>query len=301
LSVRAQKAKELVMGLTTKTIVAVYGFLFLAPAKVDFGYPIFLAIGPDRTIYVSDQNVPAIYKIASDGTTTTLYRGQKQYRTPLYRPRGLAVEKDGSLVVCDPATMDVYRLAPNGKATPMTGKKVKLLNGVETTMGDVFIQPEGIAAADDGTVYVTDLKLRAVFRIGKDNKPIKLADVPAPRGIAIDRDGSLLVVSHSDGQLRRVTRDGKVTAVVGGRPFGFPLSICVRADGNYVITDNYSKALWLVTPQGKVEKLVEGDPLKNPTSVAIDNQGNLAIADPHSRKVFWLSPQKQFTVAAESK
>lgn len=270
-------------------------------AKVEFDYPIFLAVGPDRAVYVSDQNVPAIYKIGADGKVATVYKGKKQYRTPLYRPRGIAVDKDGSLIVCDPATMDVFRVLPDGKAIPLTGKKVKLLNGIETTMGDVFIQPEGVAIARDGTIYISDLRLRAVYRIGKDNKPVKLADVPAPRGLALDKDGSLLVLSHSDAQLRRVTTDGKVAIVVGGRPFGFPMSICVRADGNYVVTDNYSKSLWLVTPQGKAEKLVEGEPLKNPTSVALDTDGSLVVADPHKQKVFVVSPTKQVTVKAEAK
>lgn len=268
-------------------------------AKVEFDYPIFLALGPDRTIYVADQNVPAIYKIAPDGAASTVYKGSKQYRTPLNRPRGLAVEKNGDLLVCDAATMDVYRLSKDGKPQPLTGKKIKLLNGIETTMGDI-IQPESVAVAPDGTIYVSDLKQRIIFKI-KDGKPVKHAEVPAPRGLAIDKDGSLLVVSHSEAQLRRVAPDGKVTNVVAGRPFSFPISICVRQDGNYVVTDNYSKALWLVTPAGKVEKLVEGDPLKNPTGVAVDSAGNLAIADPHQKKIFWLSPEKKFTTAAEGK
>lgn len=273
----------------------------VSAAKVEFDYPIFLALGPDRTIYVADQHLPAIYKITPDGQASVLFKGKKQYRTPLYRPRGLAVDKAGNLIICDPATMDVYRLSPDGKAVGLTGKPVKLLNGIETNMGDVFVQPEGVAIAADGTIYVSDLKLRAVFKSGKDGKFTKLADVPAPRGLAIDKDGSVLVISHSEAQLQRISPDGKVSIVIGGRPFSFPMSICVLADGNYVVTDNYSKALWRVTPKGKAEKLVEGEPLKNPTSVAVDASGNLAIADPHKRQIFWLSPDKKFTVAAEGK
>lgn len=268
-------------------------------AKVEFDYPIFLTVGPDRTIYVADQNVPAIYKIAPDGSASTLFKGSKQYRTPLYRPRGLTLDKNGDLLVCDAATMDVYRLSKDGKPQPLTGKKIKLLNGIETTMGDI-IQPESVAVAPDGTIYVSDLKQRVIFKI-QDGKPVKHAEVPAPRGLAIDKDGSLLVVSHSEAQLKRVAPDGTVTNVIEGRPFSFPISICVLADGNYVVTDNYSKALWLVTPKGKAEKLIEGDPLKNPTGVAVDSAGNLAIADPHQKKIFWLSPDKKFTTAAEGK
>ena len=110
---------------------------------------------------------------------------------------------------------------------PLTGKKTKLLNGIETTMGEL-VQPEGVAVAADGTIYVTDLKLRAVFKI-EEHKPVKVAEIPAPRGIAVDTDGTLVVVSHSDSQLKRVDpTDGKVTDIVQARPFAFPLSVCVR-------------------------------------------------------------------------
>jgi sugar lactone lactonase YvrE len=270
------------------------------PAKVEFDYPLYLTVGPDRAIYVSDQNIPAVYKIGPDGSVKTIYRGKKLYRTPLYRPRGLCVEKSGSLLVCDPATYDVFRLSQDGVATPLSGKKTKLLNGMETTLGE-FINPEGVVVASDGTIFVTDIKYSAVFRIGADRKPVKHAAVPAPRGLAIDKDGSIVVISMSEAQLRRVAKDGKVTNIVEGRPFGFPLSVCVRGDGNYVVSDNYGRTLWLVTPKGKAEKLLDGEPFKKCTGVAIDEQGNLYVADPEQRKIILVSPEKKLTVVAEAK
>src|SRR5690606_13504049 len=115
----------------------------------------------------------------------------------------------------------------------------------------------------DGTIYVSDMKYQAIFKIGEDRKPVKVADVPAPRGIALDQDGSLVVVSNSPSQLKKVNLEsGEVSDIVSARPFSFPMSVCVRPDGKYVVTDNYSKALWLVDRQGKASKLVEGEPLK---------------------------------------
>jgi DNA-binding beta-propeller fold protein YncE len=282
-------------------LVMLASLLAADPAVAPFEYPIFVTIGPDRTLYIADQNIPAVFKLTASGEVGALYKGEKRYRTPLYRPRGLAVAQNGDLIVCDPATYDVYRLRPDGKATPLTGRNVKLLDGRETTLGEL-IQPEGAAVSADGKVYVSDMKYQAIFAIGDDRKPVKVADVPAPRGVAFDTDGTLLVVSNSPAQLKRVdVQSGEVTDVVGARPFRFPMSVCVRPDGQYIVTDNYSKALWLVTREGKASKWVEGEPLQNPTGVACDAEGNLAIADPHQRKIYWLSPEKQFSVAAESK
>lgn len=270
------------------------------PAVAEFDYPIFVAPGADGSVYVADQNIPAIYKLSPAGEVSTVYKGEKKYRTPLYRPRGLAALENGDLIVCDPATYDVYRVTAGGEAQPLTGQMVKLLDGRETTLGEL-IQPEGVAVAADGGIFVSDMKYQAIFKI-EDRKPVKVADVPAPRGIAFDTDGTLLVVSNSPAQLKRVdVSSGEVTDVVGARPFQFPMSVCVQPDGQYVVTDNYSKALWLVNREGKASKLVEGEPLVNPTGVACDKEGNLVIADPHQRKIFRLSPDKQFTVAAQAK
>jgi hypothetical protein len=271
------------MGLTGSLCALALTFAVAEP--VEFDYPIYLTVGPDDTVYVSDQFLPAIYKFTKDGVASTIYQGRKNYRTPLNRPRGLAFG-DG-LVVADPSTMDVYRVA-DGKANPVTGKPVTLLNKMETTMGDL-VQPEGVAIDKDGVIHVSDLRLRAICKIGKDNMMTRLAEIPAPRGIAFDKDGNLLVISHSNAQLKRVAPDGTVTDVIQARPFQFPLSICVRADGNYVVTDNYAKALWLVTTEGKASKLVEGAPLINPTGVGELSDGTLVVADPHAKTIFKVS------------
>lgn len=265
---------------------------------VEFQYPIYLAIGPDGTIFVSDQDVPAIVRIAPDRQSSVLFQGSRQYRTPLYRPRGLAVDAQGHVWACDPATMDVYRVGPDGTATPTTGKKIALLDKRETTMGDI-VQPEGIVLAPDGTVYVSDLRLHLIYRMGADKKLVELAKVPAPRGMALDKDGTLVVVSHSPNQLVRVDpKTGEVKPIVSARPFRFPLSVCVLPDGNYLVTDNYAKAIWKVTPEGKAEKWIEGEPLINPTGIATDGNGKIVIADPHAKKIFVVADDRKLEVLA---
>lgn len=276
-----------------------------APAKAPFEYPIFLTIGPDRSIYVADQDVPAVFRITPDGKVVTLFKGQRKYRTELYRARPLALDANGILLVGDPATMDVYKLGADGKAAPLTGKPVKHLNGMTANVGE-FLMPEGVAVGPDGTIYVADLRYAAIFKVPPgSNKPAKLADLPAPHGMVFDRDGTLVVVSHGESNLKRVRTDtGAVTDILAGRLptrkyVPFPLSVCVRPDGNYVVTDNYNRCLWLVSRDGKADVLVEGDPLKKCTGVACDKAGNLAIADPASQKIYWFSPDKKFSVAAE--
>ena len=104
-------------------VLCLLALLGVSPAKVEFDYPIYLTVGPDRSIYVSDQYIPAIYRIAADGKVTTLYKGKQQYRTPLYRPRGLALDAAGNVIVCDPATMGRFSHQPEGGGGAADGQE----------------------------------------------------------------------------------------------------------------------------------------------------------------------------------
>ena len=82
---------------------------------------------------------------------------KKQYRTPLYRPRGLAVGKAGELYVADTATMDVFRVTPDGKAASIDGFPPKFF-------------PRQIAAGPDNTIWVTmEVPGENIYEVAKMN------------------------------------------------------------------------------------------------------------------------------------
>jgi len=258
-------------------------------------YPLFLALDASGAAIVGDQDAPAIVKATFDGNVQTLFKASKQFRTPLNRPRGVAVDGNGDAYVCDPTTMDVYKLGTDGKPVGLTSRPIKELNGKAGVRGE-FIQPEGIAVAADGTVYVADLRLQTIFKLPKGSKPpTPLAKVDAPHGMALDPDGSLVVVSHGESHLVRVKlSDGSVSKILAGRLEAkippFPLSVARRADGSYLVTDNYNKCLWAVTPDGKPSIFAQLQEFKKVTGVAVAKDGKIAVADPGSGCVHWLSP-----------
>jgi DNA-binding beta-propeller fold protein YncE len=272
--------------------------LFLTQ-KADTGprmeYPLFIAMDPQGHVVVGDQDAPAILKATSDGNVQTLFKADKQFRTPLNRPKGVAVDEKGDAYICDPTTMDVYRLGADGKPVGLTGQAIKQLNGKAGVRGQ-FIQPEGIAVAADGTVYVADLRLHTIFKLPKGSKqPTPLAKVDAPHGIVLDPDGSLVVVSHGESHLVRVKLpDGSVSKILPGRLEAkippFPLSVARRTDGSYLVTDNYNKCLWAVTPDGKSSIFAQSPEFKKVTGVGVAKDGKIAVADPGNGCIHWLSP-----------
>lgn len=280
--------------------------LFAAdPANLPFEYPLFLAAGADGAVYVADQDVPAIFRIGKDGKAAVVHKAARNFRTPLNRPRGLAVGKNGDVYVCDPSTMDVYRIGADGKATGLTGKPIKELNGKPGTRG-AFVQPEGVAVTDVGTVYVADLRLNAVFKVGATGAaPEKVAEVAAPHGMVVDRDGSLVVVSHGESHLVRIDpKTGKSSRILQGllpmkQYTPFPLSVAVLPDGAYAVSDNYNRVVWRVMSDGTAEVLVPAEQLRKCTGLAVAD-GFLFIADPAAKAVYRFTSGKPLVPVAKA-
>lgn len=93
--------------------------------------------------------------------------------------------------------------------------------------------PSGVAAAADGTVYISeragnrirkvlpDCSIHTVAGTGTagfsgDGGQATLATMDGPRGVALSSDGSLYFADQNNNRIRRVTPDGLIQTVVGG-------------------------------------------------------------------------------------
>jgi sugar lactone lactonase YvrE len=186
--------------------------------------------------------------------------------------RCVALDKTGSLLAGDSATREVYRFGDDGKPVPLTN-------------GGIGI-PMGITVDSKGQLLVADLELHRIWKVpAEGGEPEQLAEVPAPRGVCIDDDDNLWVVSHGKDHVVRVSPDGKVETVVKGRPFQFPHTIVLDQDKTAYVCDGYAKAVWKVPPGGEPAKWVSGEPLVNPVGLAQRGDG-LLVVDPRANAVF---------------
>jgi sugar lactone lactonase YvrE len=245
------------------------------PATAQMQYPLSAVAAESGTIYVADRNLPGVWKIENN-KLSRFFEGSKRYRTPLYAVRCVTLDKSGALLAGDSATREVYRFDKDGKPVPLTA-------------GGIGI-PMSIAVNSKGELLVADLELHRIWKVpAAGGKPEQLAEVQAPRGLAIDSDDNLWVVSHGKDQVVRVAPDGKLETVVSGRPFLFPHNLVLGPDKTAYVTDGYSKAVWKVPPGGKPEKWVSGDPLVNPVGLAWRKE-NLLVVDPHANAVLEITP-----------
>ncbi len=243
-------------------------------------YPLAVAAMDDGTVFVGDRHLPGIWKI--DGSQLSLFfEGSNKFRTPLNAVRCLAVDASGVLLAGDSATRDVYRLNDQAEATPLTD-------------GGIGI-PMSIAVNSQGELLVADLELHRIWKVPADGGPPEVfAEVPAPRGVAVDQQDNLWVISHGENQVLRIAPDGKQVTVVQGRPFGFPHSVVLSSDGTAFVSDGYGKAIWKIPAGGKPAKFVSGDPLVNPVGLAWRGE-NLLVADPRANAVFEITPDGKIT------
>ena len=242
-------------------------------AASGFQYPISVA-STGETRYVVDLDLPGVWQIDAEGNASVLVKGAKKFRQPLNRPRCVALDKTGDLLVACTPTREIYRIGPDGgEPKPIPG-------------GEIGI-PMSIAVASESLMYVTDLESQSVFKVNQQDGKVDVLARMSARCVHLAPDGKLWVVTQEKDQLVTLDPSGEATPVVSGRPFQFPHNVVVTQEGVAYVTDGYAKAIWKVEG-GKAEKWLEGEPLDNPVGLALEGE-SLLVADSRAKAVFKIS------------
>lgn len=197
--------------------------------KIAGGYDLTDAPFYSREGYLlfSDVKRNTIYKWTPDGTVAEFrkpggYDG-KDAPAALIGPRGITVDKQGQLLVCEAGNRRI-------SGTDRLGNTKTLVDRFE---GKRLNSPQDLVFSSDGTLYFTDppfglagqdkdpakeLKLNGVYRMEPDGK-IKLltGELSRPIGIALSHDEKYLFVTNADAEHRvlmryEVRKDGTIEA-----------------------------------------------------------------------------------------
>lgn len=251
--------------------------LMLLPSLVlaeDWVYPLDVAAGQNGEFYIADRKLPGILKLA-DGQISVHVQGDKKFRTPMNAVRCVHVTADGTLLAGDSATREVYRVAADGTLTPLTSGTIGI--------------PTEIATHGD-FIYVTDLELSRVWKFPlAGGTPQEVAVVAGPRGVAVDADGSVWVLSPQKPQLRRIAADGNQTVVHEGLTFEFPQDVLVSADGSAFVSDGYAKCIWKIAPGAEPVKWGMSEKFSNPVGMGWEGE-NILLIDSRAPGLFRIAP-----------
>ncbi len=196
-----------------------------------------IALDAADNLYVMDYYNGRIRKVDRAGIVTTVAGGGRPAAPreggPAVEARlgrldldGIAVDAKGCLVFTKASENRVCRVGDTGILATAAG------NGSRRHSGDGgparlagVPRPEGIAVAQDGTVYVAEP--RSVRKVAPDGTISTLpgiegaaydvagAEYPYYRALAVDRQGRLYVADRRHYRVLRVHRDGTTTTVAG--------------------------------------------------------------------------------------
>jgi len=163
---------------------------------------LFSDVRQNRIYQWNMKDTPVLY-LTPSGYTDTAYRNGEN------GSNGLALDKDGKLLLCQSGNRQVARLN-----TPIDAPKPEFTVIAPNYNGKKFNSPNDLVADSKNNIYFTDpiyglpngekdptreLNFEGVYKIGADGKISLLIDsISRPNGIALSRDEKILYVGSSD-------------------------------------------------------------------------------------------------------
>jgi sugar lactone lactonase YvrE len=211
------------------------GFVDGPATTARFDSPWALTTDAAGNVYVSDNYNYAIRKITPAGVVTTLAgRGTPGYvdgtglNAAFDNPRGLTVDPNGNVYVCDMYNNRIRKITPAGVVTTVAGSGPYIWGGYVDgpALTAQFNGPSGIVMDPSGNLYVTEAnnRIRKIspdgmvstfagsgpafalcfcFPIGADGA-VRAARLSSPSGIAINSSGTMYVADYGGNCIRKI-------------------------------------------------------------------------------------------------
>jgi sugar lactone lactonase YvrE len=224
----------------------------------------------------------------------------------LSKPRALAIDANGNLVIADSKNNRLWVQKMNGEVLKKVGKA--------GTGEGLFREPCGVAVGKDGSVYVADtfftlaenggLPWGRVQKFSKDYKFKAVfakpesgsSDLFGPRAIGVDPSGNVWLSDTGNHRLVKYDADGKFIAAYGKRgkgkaEFVEPFGLAFDAQGDVYVADRLNYRVEVLNGNGQYLREFkvagwEDTQINVEPYLAIDNsRGFIYVSDPTKKKV----------------
>lgn len=233
-----------------------------------------------------------------------------------HSPRGVVIDKDGSLFVADCDNNRIRKVTPSGIVTTFAGSGAYAsTDGIGTSAA--FYTPSAIAIDSAGNLYVADSGTSKIRKITPSGVVTTLAGTTSgaivngagttarfnnPTGLAVDASGNVYVADNGNHAIRKILPSGVVSTFAGGTygylegtataaQFKFPSDVAVDASGTVYVSDTQNYRIRKITSNGVTSAYAGSGTagllnatgtaarFNNPTTLALDATGNLYVID----------------------
>jgi DNA-binding beta-propeller fold protein YncE len=206
----------------------------------------------------------------------------------LREPRGVAVTKDGNVLVCDFGNNRIQEFGRDLRAVRQWG-------GLGEAAGQ-FKQPCGIAVDTDGQIFVADTWNQRIQIFSPEGRFLRqwTAGFYGPRGIAVDATGTVFVADTGQNRIVRFSQAGQMEKAWGGKgsePGRFiePMDITVDATGQVYVCDNGNGRLQIFNRDGRFLSQFPvpgwGSKVYSEPHVTLDPRGTIWVTVPGAKEV----------------
>jgi sugar lactone lactonase YvrE len=180
-------------------------------------------VAPDGAIWASDPQAHVVYKFSPDGTLVlTLGRkgvaGDDASRDAFNQPNGLGFAPNGDVYVSDGyGNSRVVHFTA-------AGQFVRIIGGKKGMAPGELQVPHGVAIDPQGRIVVADSDNKRLSVFDKDGRFVKVIAAPSRGGVAAAADGTIYVSDVNAGAVTVIRNDQIADVIkVDGRPHGLSL------------------------------------------------------------------------------
>jgi trimeric autotransporter adhesin len=198
-------------------------------SEIDFASPIGIAIDLNGDLLIVDRTNDLLVRIDSDGILTRLAgTGDGGFtedgvatESKLNRPEDVAVDQHGTIYIADTGNHRIRKLTADGNLVTVAGSEAGEGGDGSAATEAKLNFPRSLTVDGSGRIFVSDERNDRVRVISADGIMLTVAGngtrgyggdgldssqalLSAPRGLAIDTDGHLLIADTGNARLRRI-------------------------------------------------------------------------------------------------
>ena len=257
-----------------------------------------VVVDKQGNLYIADRSNNRIRKVNTKGIIQTFagngkdgYHGDNMpaLKATIDKPFGLALDKHNNLYIADRGNNRIRKVDSSGLISTVAGDGGFYFIGDNGPAYRASIAgPTGVTVDGNGNIYIADRSNNRIRMVDKqglirtimgtghqeyngDSELGRETNLHLPFGVALDKNGDLLVIDRSHYRIRKLIMKGsKVTTLAGNgvKQFGgdggpaqganleFPHGIDVDSNDNVIFADKAHFRIRKITPQGIISTIV---------------------------------------------